>query len=194
MDNRKKIEEQNNIVLALKKDNADLTKQNYDLMKKYQVKTSDPVVNDVIDRIFLRHRQGMEKFKRTMAQNSKTIPEWIEEVIEEQIDSISYLSTLKDRIIKREEELLKELDIKNDELTILNLQNDKKNQEIDKLKLEKVKAVEEAKKEADKLMINKCTKYENEIKEVKNDNKKLAKQIEDMENNYIRIDGKKEKK
>jgi len=47
--------------------------------------------------------------------------------------------------------------------------------------------IEEVKKEADKLMIAKVTKYENEIaelkkelQEVKNDNKKLAKQIEDM--------------
>ena len=37
---------------ALKKDNAQLTKWNYDLMKQYKVKTSDPVLNDVIDRIF----------------------------------------------------------------------------------------------------------------------------------------------
>ena len=47
--------------------------------------------------------------------------------------------------------------------------------------------IEEVKKEADRLMIAKVTKYENEItelkkelKEVKDDNKKLAKQIEDM--------------
>ena len=47
--------------------------------------------------------------------------------------------------------------------------------------------IEEVKKEADKLMIAKVTKYENEIaelkkelQEVKDDNKKLAKQIEDM--------------
>ena len=163
MDYRKKIEEQNNIVLALKKDNADLTQQNYELMRKYQVKTSDPVVNDVIDRIFLRHRQGMEKFKRTMAQNSKTIPEWIEETIEENIDAISYMSTLKDRIVEREEKLLKDIDIMKDELTILNLQSDKKDQEIEKLKLEKVKAVEKAKKEADDLMIKKITMYENKL-------------------------------
>ena len=46
--------------------------------------------------------------------------------------------------------------------------------------------IEEVKKEADKLMINKITKYENEIaelkkelKEVKEDNKILAKQVED---------------
>tara|TARA_R100000655_G_scaffold104510_2_gene151800 strand:+ start:1329 stop:1781 length:453 start_codon:yes stop_codon:yes gene_type:complete len=140
MDNRKKINEQNNIVMALKKDNAELTQLNYDLMKKYQVKTSDPVVNDVIDRIFLRHRQGMEKFKRTMAQNSKTIPEWIEETIEENIDAISYMSTLKDRIVEREEKLLKELDIKNDELTILQLQLDKAKKEESELrsKLEEI--------------------------------------------------------
>ena len=47
--------------------------------------------------------------------------------------------------------------------------------------------IEEVKKEADKLMMAKVTKYENEIaelkkelQEVKDDNKKLAKQIEDM--------------
>ena len=46
--------------------------------------------------------------------------------------------------------------------------------------------IEEIKKEHDKLMMAKVTKYENEIaelkkelKEVKDDNKKLAKQIED---------------
>ena len=165
MDYRKKINEQNNIVLALKKDNAELTQQNYDLMRKYQVKTSDPVVNDVIDRIFLRHRQGMEKFKRTMAQNSKTIPEWIEETIEENIDAISYMSTLKDRIVANEEELKKEIDMLKDELTIATLQNDKKDEQIEKLKLEKVKAVEETKKEADKLMMDKVTMYENKLKE-----------------------------
>ena len=120
----KKID-QSIYVAALKKDNAELTRMNQELMKKYAVKTSDKVVNDVIDRIFVRHMQGMEKFKVTMSQNSKTIPQWIEDVIEEQIDSISYLSTLKDRIVKREEELLKELDMKNDELTILQLQLDK---------------------------------------------------------------------
>tara|TARA_R100001530_G_scaffold125975_1_gene94658 strand:+ start:110 stop:676 length:567 start_codon:yes stop_codon:yes gene_type:complete len=167
-------------ISALKRDNAELTKMNQEIMKKYIVKTSDPVVNDVIERIFKRHQQGMEKFKRTIADNSKSIPGWIEDVIEENIDSISYLSTLKDRIIANEEKLKKEIDMKNDELTINNLITDKKDKQIEELKLEKVKAVEEAKKEADKLMINKCTKYENEIKEVKDDNKKLAKQIDDI--------------
>ena len=152
-------------ISSLKRDNAELTKQNYDLMKKYSVKTSDPVINDVINRIFARHQQGMEKFKRTMADNSKSIPEWIEESIEEKIDDISYMSTLKDRIVEREEKLLKENDRLRDELTIATLQNDKKDEQIEKLKLEKVKAVEETKKEADKLMMDKVTMYENKLKE-----------------------------
>ena len=53
--------------------------------------------------------------------------------------------------------------------------------------IERILEIEEVKKEADKLMMAKVTKYENEIaelkkelKEVKDDNKKLAKQIEDM--------------
>ena len=147
----------------LKKENIKLESEKNELNKKYQVKTSDPVTNDVIDRIFARHQQGMERFKVTMAQNSKTIPQWIEEVIEEQIDSISYLSTLKDRVVEREEKLLKDIDILRDELTINNLLSDKKDEQIEKLKLEKVNAVEEAKKEADELMIKKVTMYENKL-------------------------------
>ena len=53
--------------------------------------------------------------------------------------------------------------------------------------IERILEIEEVKKEVDRLMIAKVTKYENEItelkkelQEVKDDNKKLAKQIEDM--------------
>jgi len=126
----------NPYIVALKKDNAELTKQNYDLMKKYTVKTSDPVTNDVIDRIFVRHQQGMEKFKITMADNKKTIPEWIEESIEEKIDDICYMSTLKDRIIARENELLKENDRLRDDNQIAWLHNSKLDERIEKLKKE----------------------------------------------------------
>ena len=80
---------------ALKKDNQELTKQNYDLMKKYLVKTSDPITNDVIDRIFKRHIQGMEKFKQTMDENPKTVDDWTEDIIEELIDAICYLVVRK---------------------------------------------------------------------------------------------------
>ena len=122
-----------NYINALKKDNEELTKQNYDLIKRYKVKTSDPVINDVIDRIFVRHQQGMEKFKVTMAANSKSIPEWIEESIQEKIDDICYMSTLKDRIIQRENELLKENDGLREDLQVVYLENGRLNEKIKKL-------------------------------------------------------------
>ena len=114
---------------ALKKDNQELTKQNYDLMKKYSVKTSDPITNDVIDRIFKRHIQGMEKFKQTMDENPKTVDDWTEDIIEELIDAICYLIVRKKR--------LKEINC--------------------------IEQIEEAKKEADTLMINKINYYEKEM-------------------------------
>ena len=127
------MSDENIYINALKKDNAELTKQNYDLMKKYSVKTSDPVINDVIDRIFKRHQQGMEKFKRTMADNSKSISEWIEESIEEKIDDLSYMSTLKDRIVANEEKLKKDIDMLRDDLTIKDLEMGKMMNKINKL-------------------------------------------------------------
>ena len=130
------INNPNPYIVALKKDNAELTKQNYELMKKYSVKTSDPVTNDVIERIFIRHQQGMEKFKITMADNKKTIPEWIEDTIEELIDTVCYLSTLKDRISQKEEKLLKEIDRLTDDNQIAWLHNSKQDERIEKLKKE----------------------------------------------------------
>ena len=110
---------------ALKKDNTQLTKWNYDLMKQYKVKTSDPVLNDVIDRIFLRHQQGMEKFKKTMSDNSKSIPEWIEESIQEKIDDICYMVTLKSRIDKEIGTLKKEMALVREQAQIDILEKDR---------------------------------------------------------------------
>ena len=129
-------------VSALKKDNAELTKQNNDLMKKYKVKTSDPVVNDVIDIIFLRHQQGMEKFKKTMAENSKPIDDWIEDIIEELIDAVCYLTTLKERIHNAMELIKKENDILRDDLQISSLEAGRMMDKINKLH----KAINDGKK------------------------------------------------
>ena len=129
-------------VSALKRDNAELTKQNYDLMKKYKVKTSDPVINDVIDRIFLRHQQGMEKFKKTMAENSKPIDDWIEDIIEELIDAVCYLTTLKERIHNAMELIKKENDILRDDLQISSLEAGRMMEKINKLH----KAINDGKK------------------------------------------------
>ena len=42
--------------------------------------------------------------------------------------------------------------------------------------------IEEIKKEHDKLMMDKIAKYENQIAELKEDNRKLAQQIQDKNN------------
>ena len=130
-----KIRVENNgiYISALKQDNAQLTQLNYDLMKRYKVKTSDPVTNDVIDRIFVRHQQGMKKFKQTMDENPKTIDDWTEDIIEELIDAICYLVVLKKRLHK----------------------------------VDCLAQIEEVKKEADTLMINKMKKHYEEIESLK---------------------------
>ena len=70
---------------------------------------------------------------------------------------------------------------------------DKKDQEIITLKKELERLAEE---NSNYEVISKSHKELNgelrkELNEVKEDNKKLAKQIEDMQENYIKIDGKK---
>ena len=118
---------------ALKKDNAELTKQYYDVLKKYKVKTNDAIINEVIDRIFARHIQGMERFKQTMEDNPKTIDDWIEDIIEECIDAVCYLVVLKKRLHK----------------------------------VDCLAQIEEVKKEADTLMINKIKKHYEETERLK---------------------------
>ena len=118
---------------ALKKDNAELTKQYYDVLKKYKVKTNDAIINEVIDRIFARHIQGMERFKQTMEDNPKTIDDWIEDIIEECIDAVCYLVVLKKRLHK----------------------------------VDCLAQIEEVKKEADTLMINKIKKHYEETESLK---------------------------
>ena len=65
------------------------------------------------------------------------------------------------------------MDDRNEEIMALYAEVKRLKTENDELRLFKIKAVEEAKREADSLMINKILKYEDKIKE-------LEKIIEDM--------------
>ena len=90
---------------------------------------------------------------------------------------------LEDTIAKQNDkiyQLEKDKDLLNDEIQAINLLeqshkelNGKLRVEIDQLKLDKIQAVEDAKKEADKLMIEKIKKYEKKIRRLKNDAKDL---------------------
>ena len=113
-------------------------------MQRYKVKTSDPVTNDVIDRIFVRHQQGMKRFKQTMDENPKTIDDWTEDIIEELIDAICYLVVLKKRLHK----------------------------------VDCLAQIEEVKKEADTLMINKMKKHYEETESLKKETELVREQAQ----------------
>ena len=136
--------DKNIYVEALKKDNAELTKQYYDVLKKYKVKSNDAIINEVIDRIFTRHIQGMERFKQTMDENPKTIDDWIEDIIEECIDAVCYLVVLKKRLHK----------------------------------VDCLAQIEEVKKEADTLMINKMKKHYEETESLKKETELVREQAQ----------------
>ena len=88
---------------------------------------------------------------------------------------------LEDTIAKQNDQIYqleKDKDLLNDEIQAINLLeqshkelNGKLRVEIDQLKLDKIQAVEDAKKEADELMINKINKYQKEIKQLKKEAK-----------------------
>ena len=139
-----RVENDGIYISALKQDNAQLTQLNYDLMKRYKVKTADPVTNDVIDRIFVRHQQGMKRFKQTMDENPKTIDDWTEDIIEELIDAICYLVVLKKRLHK----------------------------------VDCLAQIEEVKKEADTLMINKMKKHYEETESLKKETELVREQAQ----------------
>ena len=108
--------------------------------RKMNKPTDDPIINNVLDRIIQRHLQGMKKFQVTMAENSKPNELWIEDIIEELIDAICYMVTLKQRIEKRvsesrveNEALKKEIDMLRDDLQIVNLENGRMMEKINKL-------------------------------------------------------------
>ena len=56
--------------------------------------TTDPIVNKIIRKIIKRHKQGMEKFGKTMADNNRPLNEWVKEAQEESLDFIHYLEKL----------------------------------------------------------------------------------------------------
>ena len=60
--------------------------------------TNDPIINLVIKRHIQRHNQGMKKFKKTMAQNTKPMLEWIIDLKEELIDALVYLKKIENLV------------------------------------------------------------------------------------------------
>jgi len=69
------------------------------------MKTRDPLVQKVIDRIVKRSDAGIKKFGNTMDVSTKPTISWINDIQEELSDGIIYLEKLK-TILKEEETAL----------------------------------------------------------------------------------------
>ena len=89
--------------------------------------------------------------------------EKIEDIIETHFKK--EITNLKNIIDSKEAQIFTHKNVNEDHRKL----NGQLRKEIDKLKLANVQAVEDVKKEADKLMIEKIKKYEQKIRRLKND-------------------------
>ena len=71
-------------------------------MDRKNIKTRDPLVQRVLERMAERSESGIKKFGNTMDKSEQSLEHWITNTQEELADSILYLEKLKDEIRKKE--------------------------------------------------------------------------------------------
>ena len=139
------------------------------------------------DEKFVKHgfvKVDNNRYNLKMSEDSKSVFQITKAIA---LTEIGWLLNIIKKLLSDQTDL-KEIDRLRDQLTIEQLTHDKeignfktiekKHQELNgQLRQE----IEETKKDHDNKMMNKIIKYENEIHELKKDNKKLAKQIEDLD-------------
>ena len=103
------------------------------------------------------------------------------------LDEINWLVGVITKLLSddTEERLKKEIDLVREDAQVQILLAEKRQKELMQINKEHQKLngqlreeIEDTKKEADKLMMNKIIKYENQLNEVKADNKKLAETVD----------------
>ena len=147
---------------------------------------TDPLISQY-DEQFIKHgfvKVDNNRYNLKMSEDSKSVFQITKAIA---LTEIGWLLNIIKKLLSDQTDL-KEIDRLRDQLTIEQLTHDKeignfktiekKHQELNgQLRQE----IEETKKDHDNKMMNKIIKYENEIHELKEDNKKLAKQIEDLD-------------
>ena len=68
--------------------------------------TEDPVVNSITEKYISRSKQGMAKYKTTMADNPGDLIYWIDNAIEELMDATLYLERTKREILNKATEVV----------------------------------------------------------------------------------------
>lgn len=71
-------------------------------MDRKNIKTRDPLVQRVLERMAERSESGIKKFGNTMDKSEHSLDHWIINTQEELADAILYLEKLKDEIRKKE--------------------------------------------------------------------------------------------
>tara|TARA_A100000171_G_C2090430_1_gene124281 strand:+ start:605 stop:853 length:249 start_codon:yes stop_codon:yes gene_type:complete len=71
-------------------------------MDRKAVKTKDPLVQKVLQRMAERSESGIKKFGVTMQDAEQSLEHWIANTQEELSDTILYLEKLKEEIRKKE--------------------------------------------------------------------------------------------
>ena len=71
-------------------------------MDRKAIKTKDPLVQKVLQRMAERSESGIKKFGVTMQDAEQSLEHWIANTQEELSDTILYLEKLKEEIRKKE--------------------------------------------------------------------------------------------
>ena len=71
-------------------------------MDRKNIKTRDPLVQRVLERMAERSERGIKKFGNTMDKSEQSLEHWILNTQEELMDTCLYLEKLKDEIRKKE--------------------------------------------------------------------------------------------
>lgn len=80
-----------------------MVKKNTGNSSQFDCSQLSPDLNtqELIQRILVRDKQGIEKFKTLMHELDKSPAEFLEEAIEESIDKVRYLIEAKRRILSK---------------------------------------------------------------------------------------------
>ena len=147
---------------------------------------TDPLISQYDEQFVKRGFVKVEdnKYHLKMCDNAKAVFQITKAIA---LNEINWLLNIIKKLLSDQTDL-KEIDLLRDRLTIDQLTHDKEvdnlkiiNEQHQKLNGQLRQEIEETKKDHDNKMMNKIIKYENEKQELKEDNKKLAKQIEDLD-------------
>ena len=75
-------------------------------MSKKEFDFRDPIIQKVVEKFISRSDVGVDKYKVTLDQDSKSINEWLNNIQEELMDAVNYIEKLKSVLADELQEVL----------------------------------------------------------------------------------------